>query len=371
MATPGFTAECGLYRSSGTYQGASLDGADHLNEVVVPALCNDAAYERCIARNTSHMPPGLLQTSCLAQYGCILNGDICVGTGASAHCIFSGVFECGGFACPPGNPCCEGTCCSPGDSCCNGACCAPGNTCDKGCCINPIGSSGSLSNYIINNGSKPIDGLTLTLVSKGLVASSGAVLNGCGGSVNQKTAANGFSLQFNAYSKAAGYQNILIQFIFQMNGTQIYPHIQYAGGTPDGIDHDWVRAYNNPFTNVQIPNNTLPANFKLAVEISTDRNKNVNGATFIVTDNKGKTHKQTAPASAFPSGKYAFPISEVQTNLVGTGGGLVVNFQSGGGATITYASNSQLCVEGGSAQCASYGFVGTCESSNAKYGSLS
>jgi hypothetical protein len=129
MSLPGFSAEYGLYRSSRTYQRGGLDGGDHWNEMVVPALCNQTAYDQCIAK-------GSPEVFCLTQYGCILNGDICVGTGASAHCVFGGVLYCGGLPCPVGHPCCEGTCCSLGDSCCGESCCSPGDSCclEKSCC---------------------------------------------------------------------------------------------------------------------------------------------------------------------------------------------------------------------------------------------
>jgi hypothetical protein len=137
MSLPGFSAEYGLYRSSRTYQAGSFDDGDHLNHMVVPALCNQTAYDRCIASNTLHLQPGSLEVYCLTQYGCILNGDICVGEGASAHCIFSGQFMCGGSPCPVGHPCCGAECCSPGDSCCGEYCLPPGyQCCSDGVCPN-------------------------------------------------------------------------------------------------------------------------------------------------------------------------------------------------------------------------------------------
>jgi hypothetical protein len=106
--------------------------------MVVPALCNQTAYDQCIAGNTPRIPPGFREVYCLTQYGCILNGDICVGEGASRHCEFSGEFTCGGIPCPVGHPCCYETCCSPGDFCCGESCCAPTDQCCPSgtCCPN-------------------------------------------------------------------------------------------------------------------------------------------------------------------------------------------------------------------------------------------
>jgi hypothetical protein len=145
--------------------------------------------------------------------------------------------------------------------------------------------------------------------------------------------------------------------------------MQYASGTPDGVDHDWAP---NSFAGITLPNNnTLPANYSLCLWLDTDENGYVNQVTFGVEDNHGNWPLLSAPQQNI----YPLRILEFQTNVVSTNGRYVY-FKKGGAGTLYYTSNAQmngdqsqqLCVEGGSyAHCLNSG-LRTCESSNATYG---
>jgi hypothetical protein len=249
--------------------------------------------------------------------------------------------------------------------------CPTGKTCDNGCCIYPTGEAIGQLNYILFNNCEPIKNLKMTFkVTQGLVAEYDNEVSNCSASqvVKKLNSTDGIFIQFNCFSKDA--PKALIQYIFAIQGTTITPHIQYAGGTPDKIDHDWQQNYQNAYGLTLPQANDLPAGYTLEVELSTDDNGYVNGATFTVTQADGKVHVQKATKeSVFP-----VRISEFQTNIVSTDGHFV-HFGKGGAGTLTYFSSGALCVEGGDYEHCAYSlgdyWGGTCETSNASYGKLS
>ncbi len=376
MNLPQFTAEFALYRSKNVYRenGAAAEMTDW-DPQILPA-------------GPSQHPGGGFgggpQVHCVAPYSQC--GNVCKDLSTDA----ANCHECGNVCAD--DMCCIGGRCTTVDTnydsnncgdcnskcpliapfCCSGECltiemaekcqncgtnCPTGYYCggDGYTCIacpagpDPIQSPGSNVNYIMYNSCSPIDQLSYSMyVNKDLVSGSG-----------------GFSLQFNNYTKATGYENTVIQLIFHVSD-QILAHIQYPGGTPDGIDHDWQKS----FSKITLENDTLPAHYTLGVALSNDGNGNINGAAFTVEDNNGKSYTISAPASAFPSGKYLYPISEFQANLVGYGGGATASFSPGGKATITYSSEGQLCVEGANPNCTGSDLI-TDEKANTGYGELS
>ncbi len=249
--------------------------------------------------------------------------------------------------------------------------CPTGKTCDNGCCIYPLGEAIGQHNYVIYNNCQTIKDLKMTFkVTKDLVAEYDNEVSNCNPSqvVKKLNTTEGIVVQFNCFSKDA--PNALIQYIFWVTGTTITPHIQYAGGTPDKIDHDWQHDYANAYGLTLPEANSLPANYTLEVALSTDDNGYVNGATFTVTQADGKVHVQKATKD----GLFPVRISEFQTNIVSTNGHYV-HFKSGGAGTLTYSSKGTMCVEGGEyehcANAAGDFAGGTCETSNAGYGTLS
>jgi hypothetical protein len=229
--------------------------------------------------------------------------------------------------------------------------------------------------YIIYNQCNAIHDLHLRfVVTKQLTAKHDNQVKGCNASqVTKKlTTTKGIYIQFNTFSKDA--PKALIQYIFVVSGTTITPHIQYAGGTPDMVDHDWQKNWTNPYGIKLAKPNSLDPGYVFEVDLSTNDKGYVNAAKFTVTDLDGRQHHQDAPP-ATNSGSQAgklFPlrISEFQTNVVSTDHHYV-DFAKDGAGTLSYTSKDQLSVEGGNFEhcAAALGDFsgGTCETSNASY----
>jgi hypothetical protein len=236
---------------------------------------------------------------------------------------------------------------------------------------NPIGKL----NYIINNQCNAIHDLHLRfVVTKQLTAKHDNEVKHCNPSkvTKQLTTTKGIYIQFNAFSKDA--PKALIQYIFVVSGTTITPHIQYWGGTPDMVDHDWKKHWKNPYGIQLATSNSLDPGYVFEVDLSTNDKGYVTAAKFTVTDLNGRQHFQDA-LPATNSGSQAgrlFPlrISEFQTNIVSTDGHYV-DFAKDGAGTLSYTSRDQLNVEGGNFEhCAAASgdfHGGTCETSNASY----
>jgi hypothetical protein len=233
-------------------------------------------------------------------------------------------------------------------------------------------------NYIIYNRCHTIKDLHLRFeVTKELTAEHDNKVDHCDASqVMQKlTTTDGIFIQFNAFSRDA--PNALIQYIFRVRGTEITPHIQYSHtpghqfATPDHIDHDWQQDYANSYHDLNLATpNSLAKDFVLYVDLHTDDNGYVTGATFTVEEPNGKKHEQTVP----PAGLYPVRISEFQTNIVSTNNHYV-EFAKDGAGSLSYSTDGTLLVEGGDFEhCAAalHDYDGgTCETSNASYGKIS
>jgi hypothetical protein len=177
-----------------------------------------------------------------------------------------------------------------------------------------------------------------------------------------------FTIQNNATAQAVltsgkySGQDVWIQYVFQIEGQTIQPHLQYATGTPDNKDHDW---WGSNFKTKLPENNTLAANTELKVVITTDSNGNVNGGDFwVYTDGKPTSD---SPQSIPSSNLWPYQMTQLTTNLV-CDQFCFTSFTQGetnkSQNAITYESKkSSLCFTGQQAQ--------TAEGSNATYGFLS
>ena len=250
------------------------------------------------------------------------------------------------------------------------ATCPSGMKCDGPCCMYPTGETIGQLNYIIYNKCNPIKNLHFKFeVTKEWTAEYDELTNNCNASqITQKlNTTEGVVVQFNCTSKDA--PQALIQYLFYIQGNSIFPHIQYAGGTPDKVDHDWPAGAST--YGITLPKaNSLAKGWALEVELSSDDDGYVTGATFTVTEPDGKKHVSKAPKSSM----YKVRLTEIQTNIVSTNGHYV-HYAAGGEGTVSYSSTDELCVEGGNYNhCATaLGLTSwaTCETSNASYGSLS
>jgi hypothetical protein len=347
MSVPGFGAEFGLYRSLRTYQTKGFSFDSPTNEIIVPAMCNQSAYEQCVAHNYEHMPPGSLEVYCLTQYGCILNGDICVGVGADRRCEFGGEITCGGNVCSAEQACCDLSCrdlasdpnncgrcgniCHSGYLCCNGICkdvaidpdnCGTcgnviqaGNTCCNGNSIPPTSQlQGGSQYFLYAPGCSPIDGLKVVFDA----------------AQDPMNSATGFSVQLNAFQQ--GTLGNWLQFLFfvDSNGAisaNIQDHTtssQYPGGSS---------SYAN-FTKT---------NQDLSIELTYDSNNElVNGAIFSACDSSGcESYPLSVPNPSHHT------VNAFQVNVVFDPGGPLpayATFTQGSGI-ITYqvAHGQQLC----------------------------
>jgi hypothetical protein len=248
--------------------------------------------------------------------------------------------------------------------------CPTGMSCDGPCCMYPTAETIGQLNYIIYNKCNPIKNLHFRFeVTKEFTADYDEETNNCSASQITKklSTTEGIVVQFNCNSKDA--PNALIQYLFYVQGTTIFPHIQYAGGTPDKVDHDW-----SPSTStygITLPKaNSLAKGWVLEVELTSDNDGYVTGASFSITAPDGKKHVADAPKSSL----YKLRISEFQADIVSTNGHYV-HYAAGSEATLSYSSKEELCVEGGNydhcAAALGNPLFGTCETSNASYGTLS
>ena len=249
--------------------------------------------------------------------------------------------------------------------------CPAGMSCDGDCCMYPTNETIGQLNYIIYNKCDAIKDLHFRFeITKELTADYDNEVSDCDASkpTKKNLPTQGIIIQFNCFSKDA--PKALIQYIFDVNGTSITPHIQYAGGTPDKVDHDWQKDYANAYDLTLAKANSLAKGFALEVELSSDDKGYVTGVTFTVTEPNGKKHVQKASKGDL----FLVRLSEFQTNIVSTNGHYV-HFAKGGEGTLSYSSKDAICVEGGNYEhCATamgdYN-GGTCETSNAEYGKLS
>jgi hypothetical protein len=243
-------------------------------------------------------------------------------------------------------------------------CCRPGDTCDSGdpvtgqlCLFNLAASQNSATNYLLTNRCSPIKGLSVEFfVTQNLISP------------------NGFTLQLNAYNPKGPLVSWM-QYVLLATSSSLLAQVQYwdmgafnkCGGGPSCVNPttqlvNLASTLGSPFAN------TLYEGSRLKIELANDDSGNVTAAIFTYTDSTANTTSQRIP---LPS-SFQFPVVAFQANLVGPDGGADVQFQLGAG-TITYKSDSQLCLEGNLPdQCSNStgSNTPTAETSNAKYGTM-
>ena len=98
-----------------------------------------------------------------------------------------------------------------------------------------------------------------------------------------------------------------------------------------------------------LPGATLPAGYKFTISLEYDKDQNVNGAKYLIIDNKGKsTSMETLleslnvnhsnPTQRITTADLA-PINVFELNLVGPTNGEATHFSAGAGS-ITYTASS-------------------------------
>jgi hypothetical protein len=209
---------------------------------------------------------------------------------------------------------------------------------------------GSGDNYLLYNGCRSVDGLTVSLhVTQDMVAnvSPGNTANG------------GFAMQLNA-NPPAGLPVWWMQYGIIIQNSQASGFIQYW-------DNAGVNNHNQPVF-MNLPSNTISAGWVLSIHLTNDSNGNVNSATFIITDNAGVVYMLPMPMPTYPNTNtpVLVPIQSFQLDIVGPINWEGSTFSSGEGYTTYQVSNGQLSVP--SESCPNGQFTGTGETSNTTYG---
>jgi hypothetical protein len=219
----------------------------------------------------------------------------------------------------------------------------------------------------------------------------------------------GFSLQLNCYPQIGskspnatpqtGDSSLTwFQYVLFVTNNQVTWEIQYwannahsyqegppkivwpQGYTPNPPDTSpWLPVFPNTAISGTLPTsaplNQVPAGSVIKIQLATDTNGNVTGATFSIADPSGVVH----PDSTKPWQQYAgvpepqqfalYPIYGFQVNLVGPGNFSSCTFSSGAGAFTYSVSPGSLAVQDANTACGGLQ-PGTGESSNIVYGDL-
>ena len=234
----------------------------------------------------------------------------------------------------------------------------------------PTRGLGSNSNYLIYNDCDPITGLSVTVeVTKDIKTDIG------------------FSIQLNAYSPQDAncvWQQYIMIFntsngsplrILQMVDNWPSDSFRQSLNLPTGSD--LINTHGQLM--LTLPGATLPAGYKFTISLTNDKDHNVNGVTYLIVDDKGKSTKadihleslfvnHTSPAKPITSDDLA-PINVFELNLVGPTNGKATHFSAGAGS-ITYSASSPLTVLSKKPSCCAAQSTFTKESGNSVYGTL-
>ena len=234
----------------------------------------------------------------------------------------------------------------------------------------PTRGLGSNSNYLFYNDCNPVTELSVTVeVTKDIKADIG------------------FSIQLNAYSPQDAncvWQQYIMMFttsngsplrILQMVDNWPSDSFRQSLNLPTGSD--LINTHGQLM--LTLPDATLPAGYKFTISLTNDKDHNVNGVTYLIVDDKGRTTKadirleslfvnHTNPAKPITPIDLA-PINVFELNLVGPTNGKATHFSAGAG-NITYAASSPLTVLSKKPSCCAAQAVFTKESGNSVYGTL-
>ncbi len=229
---------------------------------------------------------------------------------------------------------------------------------------------GSNSNYFLYNDCEPVTGLSVTVeVTKDIKTDIG------------------FSIQLNGYSPQGAncvWQQYIMRFgtsngsplkIFAMVDNWPSDSFRESLNLPSGSD----LINNHGLLMLTLPGATLPAGYKFTISLEYDKDQNVNGAKYLIIDNKGKsTSMETLleslnvnhsnPTQRITTADLA-PINVFELNLVGPTNGEATHFSAGAGS-ITYTASSPLTVLSKKPSCCAAQGVFTKESGNSAYGTL-
>lgn len=230
---------------------------------------------------------------------------------------------------------------------------------------------GSKENYYLYSDCKPVMGLSVTIdITKDIVSDIG------------------FSFQLNAWSPEGAntvWQQYGIEFVTQGKPTlKAFPFVDnWASGT-------FLQAHNLGKGNLinhkplmlAMPGNSLPAGYKITINLKNDSNDNVNGVTYTIRDNFGKSttldveleslrYADSASTTKIPVTSIALaPINSFMLVLVGPVNGERADLSSGAG-TFTYTATTPLNISNRDPQCTSARKTDTAETANSVYGTLS
>ena len=216
----------------------------------------------------------------------------------------------------------------------------------------PGAGLGSNSNYIFYNNCNPITGLSISVdVTEAIVSKS------------DSGSTTGFGFQLNCYSPK-NERSAWQQYVLTVWGSEIE-------GAVDNWPVSGPNIINYFFGMASTPNNTIPAGYQIRISLQNDSNNNISGATFVVTDNTGKTVANVPVTLTSISGVNSSdlaPITGFELNLVGPVNGESAVLSSGAGY-ITYTASSVLTPLSGEPPCTESGYV-TAEKANSFYAEL-
>ncbi len=195
----------------------------------------------------------------------------------------------------------------------------------------PLGSS---TNYLLHNHGRPIEAPQVTLsMTTGLTYSA----NGPPQARSQQV--SGYSLQFNAYA-LNGQAAVWQQYVIGFDGTNLYAQINNWNPAPIANNPNALAYFINEKSNLCVPAGGVTAGWNLHVQLTTDTDARVTGATFTATDPTGAQKGRISWDLAHDLGVVdanICPIVAYEVDLVGPGNSESVTF-SGGAGTLHYSS---------------------------------
>ncbi len=234
----------------------------------------------------------------------------------------------------------------------------------------PSSGLGSNFNYHLHSGCNPVTGLSVTVdITKDIISDIG------------------FGFQLNCYSPQGAncvWQQYFLSFFTTDNSPlQVYtwvdnwPSASFAQSLNLPAGSDLINYKEEMLT---LPSAALPAGYKISINLKYDQKENINGVTFIIVDNAGKTTSKDIMLESLTydnpndRGKSVTadalaPIYAFELDLVGP-----INsknsYLSAGAGTITYAASSPLYVANKDPQCTAARSIITAESGNSVYAPL-
>ena len=180
---------------------------------------------------------------------------------------------------------------------------------------------GSNSNQLLFNNCNPILGVSVTIdVTQDIVC---AIATG---------STNGFGFQLNAYSPM-NEKSAWQQYVIALWGKEIT-------GAVDNWPLQGANIINDIFNMVSLPTAKIPAGYQLTISLQNDSDNNINGATYVVVDDTGKTVANIVKTLNVGKSDLA-PIIAFELNLVGPVNSEGAVLSSGAG-TITYQATTAL-----------------------------